>query len=124
MKIPLKPLDLEHLMYIHQTTSSSRSCVLLMSLVMPTHLKCPWNYQQPLGKKKRLSIKEEQQSPKAELWKTLAMQLIQSNPHPLNEVDSHRKQRQASLEESAHLFVCTVADSILPCSTKDCTYKK
>ena len=63
MKIPLKPLDLEHLMYIHQTTSSSRSCILLMSLVMSTHLKCPWNYQQPLGKKKKLSIKEEQQSP-------------------------------------------------------------
>ena len=35
-KIPLKPLNLEHMMYIHQTGISSKSCVLLMSLVMPT----------------------------------------------------------------------------------------
>ena len=44
-KIPLKPLNLEHMMYIHQTGISSKSCVLLMSLVMPTHLKLPWSHQ-------------------------------------------------------------------------------
>ena len=32
-------------MYVHQTGSSSRSCLLLMSLVMPTHLKRPWAHQ-------------------------------------------------------------------------------
>lgn len=45
VKIDLKPLDLEHLMYIHQTGSSSRPCLLPVPLAMSTHLKRPWTHQ-------------------------------------------------------------------------------
>ena len=47
-----------------------------------------------------------------------ASQQSQSNPHPRNEVGSHKKQGQALLKERSDLFGCTVADSLLLCNTK------
>ena len=81
------------------------------SLVPPT--------SQESQSEKKLSMKEEEQSAKAELWKALVTQLSQGNPHPQNEVGSQRKQGLASLEERAHLFACPVTNSFLQCDKKD-----
>ena len=78
----------------------------------------PPNSQETQSKKK-LSLKEEEQSAKAELRQTLVAPLSQNNPHPQNEVGSQRKQGLALLEERAHLSGCPVADILLQCDTKD-----
>lgn len=54
-----------------------------------------------------MSVKEEEQSAKTELWKCLATQLSQSNPHSRNEGDGHRKQDQQPLKKRPHLFGCS-----------------
>lgn len=74
----------------------------------------------PQIKKKKLSVKEDEQSAKAELWKALAAQLSQGNSSKTHsEGNGNIKQGATPLEDRAFVFGRTVADSLLQCDTKD-----
>ena len=70
-------------------------------------------------KKKKLSIREDEQSAKAQLWKALAAQLSQGNSSKTHsEGNGNIKRGAAPLEDRAFVFGRTVADSLLQCDKK------
>lgn len=97
VKIPLKNQVLEDLMYIHHWWISSRSCLLLMSLVMPTYLVRPWTHQLLKSKKEDVINKG-----RGIIYESVVMECT-NDPHPWNEFAGHRKTNQVLLEKRAHL---------------------
>ena len=74
----------------------------------------------PQIKEKKLSVKEDEQSAKAQLWKALATHLSQGNSSKTHtEGNGNIKQVATLLEDRAFVFGRTVADSLLQCDTKD-----
>jgi len=76
----------------------------------------------PPSKQRRISTKaakEDEQSAKAQLWKALATQLTQGNSPTISQNQSNGNAKQSALEDKAHVFGRTVADSLLQCETKD-----
>ena len=74
----------------------------------------------PQSKKRKSSAKEDEQTAKAELWKTLTTQLSQGcslNSHTVSNLNA--KQGATQQEDRAYVFGRTIADSLLLCDAKD-----